>query len=129
MAALCNAHTIARAALPNPMPLQYGKPLQGLNFYQPIKSTIMKVKIYKTRVIANVNCNDMDGCPSDKDEVIYENEFTSKVQAIRMAQRKFDKAQFNPEYVSHKWAHVIEFVITEKGRQKGRRIYNRFALI
>ena len=89
----------------------------------------MKVKIYKTRVIANVNCNDMDGCPSDKDEVIYENEFTSKTQAIRMAQRKFDKAQFNPEYVSHKWAHVIEFVITEKGRQKGRRIYNRFALI
>ena len=86
----------------------------------------MKVKIYKTRVCANVYCNDMDGCPSDKDEIIYENEFTSKTQAIRMAQSKFDKMKCNPEWVYSKWAHVIEFFITEKGRQKGRRIYTRF---
>ena len=89
----------------------------------------MKVKIYKTRVCANVYCNDMDGCPSEKDEIIYENEFTSRVQAIRMAQRKFDKSQFNPEYVSYKYAHVFESVITEKGRQKGKRIYTKFAMI
>ena len=86
----------------------------------------MKVKIYKTRVFRNVYCNDMDGCPSDKDEIIYENEFTSKTQAIRMAQSKFDKMKCNPEWVYSKWAHVIEFFITEKGRQKGRRIYTRF---
>ena len=88
----------------------------------------MEINVYRVRVIIDVNTVDMDMCPATEEETIYEDIMTSKAEAIKACQSRFDKQPLN-DYVTAVWSAVYPVRITRNGSVTGSRIYNKYKSI
>lgn len=76
-------------------------------------------KIYKVSGSITIQTPDLDGVLGDEDVDTYNNFYTSKVNAIAMAQRLFAKGIAS-------WVYVLELTIGEHGVENSIRIYNKY---
>lgn len=84
-----------------------------------------KYKVYKVVVTLTHDSVDIDNCPSWDVMTLLDNIYASRKEAIRQAQRHFDRQPLN-DYVHQVWARVYPIIITDKGSKQGDRIYNKF---
>lgn len=84
----------------------------------------MEYKIYRTIVEVCFYATDMDGCSSYENEVIFDDYYTSKKDAIAAAQRKFAKSPNNKWVISVR-AYVYPMIISKRAKHE-KRIYNKF---
>lgn len=84
----------------------------------------MEYKVYRVhvqRTIADVEEN----LPFNRTETIYNDTMSSRKEAIRRAQKHFDRQPIN-KYVGEVWAAVYAATIGPTGTRTTKRIYNRF---
>ena len=78
----------------------------------------MDYTVYKVLASNEVQVPDMDGVLYDKDELVFNDMFPSKTNAIAKAQELFaDGAD---------WVRVIDVVITENGAVRMGYIFNKY---
>ena len=85
----------------------------------------MEYKVFYVKVQITHEDVDIDRCPCWSTKVIFEDTFASRIEAIRMAQKKLDRQPVNG-YVTDVWAAVWSQTITDKGLKAGKRIYNKY---
>ena len=85
----------------------------------------MKYKVYVVRFLKEFSDVDMDMCPTTSTETTFENIYSSRVAAIRQAQRRFAKSNVG-HYTLSVQAAVRSYIISEKGMNEGKRIYNLY---
>jgi len=85
----------------------------------------MEIKVYRVIVELTHEATDIDRCPSWDVMTVHDNMCSSKIEAIRQAQSKFDRQPLN-DYVHQVWARVYPITITDKKSIQGERIYNKF---
>lgn len=76
-------------------------------------------KIYKVSGYITIQTPDLDGVLGDENMNTYNDFYTSKVNAIAMAQRLFAKGTAS-------WVYVLELTIGEHGVENSIRIYNKY---
>lgn len=81
----------------------------------------MDCKVYSLRIQAEDQELDMDMCPVTTCKTVYEEIYTSRVEAIRQAQRRTEKLfRHYPAVHTAVWF----FCIGPKGMYNGRRVYH-----
>ena len=85
----------------------------------------MAIKVYRVIVELTHDGADIDNCPSWDVMTVHDNMCSSKIEAIRQAQSKFDRQPLNG-CVHQVWARVYPITITNKASHQGERIYNKF---
>ena len=85
----------------------------------------MEYTVYRVVVGRQFEDVDMDMCPIPGNEDFYTETMASKKEAIRQAQRHFDRQPLN-SYVHQVWATVQTVTITDKGTTYGKVIYRKY---
>lgn len=78
----------------------------------------MDYTVYRILASNEVQVPDMDGVLYGKDELVFNDMFSSKTNAIAKAQELFADGV--------DWVRVIEVVITENGATRKGRIFNKY---
>lgn len=86
----------------------------------------MNYKVYRLSVKVTYYSLDEDMCPSYEEVTEFEDFYSSKKEAIRIAQRKFARLQLVEGYVFDVHALVLSAVIGEKGMGHRKKIYSLF---
>lgn len=79
------------------------------------------ITIYKVLATETIEHPDMDGVMQSYNEEIYDNMFTSRVNAIAKAQSLFAKKDAH-------WVGVIKLTIGNRGIEERKRVYNKYNL-
>lgn len=85
----------------------------------------MDIKVYRVIVELTHEATDIDRCPRWDVMTVHDNMCSSKIEAIRQAQSKFDRQPLTGR-VHQVQARVYPVTITAKGSYLGKRIYNKF---
>lgn len=80
----------------------------------------MEYTVYEVCAERKVISLDIDGVPYEDYERVFDDLFSSKVNAIRKSQQLFDRREAD-------WVVVTRVSITEKGMRRGKKsIYRKF---